>query len=125
MRFKTHYTREQARQLLPKVRVWLERLAELRTGLGKLDTRLNGLMAPGRDLGGSLVNSWVSALAEIQTLLFEFYKREIQIKDVDRGLVDFPSVIAGKEVYLCWEKGEEDIEFWHDLDAGYAGRERL
>ncbi len=125
MRFKTHYTREQARQLLPKVRVWLERLAELRTGLGKLDTRLDGLMAPGRDLGGGLVNSWVSALAEIQTLLFEFYKREIQIKDVDRGLVDFPSVIAGKEVYLCWEKGEDDIEFWHDLDAGYAGRERL
>ena len=35
------------------------------------------------------------------------------------------SIVGGKEVFLCWEKDEEDIEFWHDLDAGYAGRERL
>jgi hypothetical protein len=55
----------------------------------------------------------------------EFQRREILIKDIDRGLVDFPSIIGGKEVFLCWEKDEDDIEFWHDLDTGYAGRERL
>ncbi len=82
-------------------------------------------MAPGRDLGGDLVNSRVRTLAEIQELLLEFYRREIQVKDIDRGLIDFPAMLGGKEVFLCWEKGEEDIEFWHDLDAGYSGRERL
>ena len=52
-------------------------------------------------------------------------KREIQIKDFDRGLIDFPAILAGREVFLCWEQDEEDIEFWHDLNSGYAGRERL
>jgi hypothetical protein len=49
----------------------------------------------------------------------------IQAKDLDRGLVDFPSIRNGREVFLCWELEEDDIEFWHDIEAGYAGRERL
>jgi len=47
------------------------------------------------------------------------------VKDLDRGLVDFPSLKGDKEVFLCWEQDEDDIQFWHDLDSGYAGRERL
>ena len=47
------------------------------------------------------------------------------IKDVERGLVDFPSILAGREVFLCWERGEDDVEHWHDLDSGYAGREQI
>jgi hypothetical protein len=82
-------------------------------------------MEPGRDVGGDLVNSWVRSLAEIKSSLLEFHRREIQIKDLDRGLIDFPAIIGGREVFLCWEQEDEDIEFWHDLDAGYAGRERI
>ena len=52
-------------------------------------------------------------------------ERKAQVAAVDRGLVDFPAVIAGREVFLCWEEGEDDIEFWHDLDTGYAARARL
>jgi hypothetical protein len=126
MRFETHYTRNEARALLPKIRKWLKRLVELRNEFEKLDSKLNELMAPGGlDVGGAVVNSWVKALAEIKTLLAEFQRREIQIKDLERGLIDFPAVIDNKEVFLCWEQGEDDIEFWHDLDAGYAGREPL
>jgi hypothetical protein len=125
MRFDTHYTREQARALLPKVRKWLTRLVELRNDFEKYDKRLNELMAPGKDLGGEVVTSWVKALAEVKALLMEFQHRDIQIKDLERGLVDFPAIIHDREVFLCWEQGEDDIEFWHDLDAGYAGREPL
>jgi hypothetical protein len=82
-------------------------------------------MSPGSDLGGDLVNTWVRTLADLEGVLQEFQRREIQVKDIDRGLVDFPAIIGGREVFLCWEKDEEDIEFWHELDAGYAGRERL
>jgi hypothetical protein len=123
--FQKHYTREEARALLPQVRQWLKRITQLHADLEKFEGHLNGLMAPGCDLGGDLVNKWVKTLADLEEVLAEFQRREIQVKDVARGLVDFPAVIGGKEVFLCWEQDEEDIEFWHELDAGYAGRERL
>ena len=123
--FQKHYTREEARALLPQLRKWLDRLARLHEELQKVELRLDGIMEPGRDVGGQTVNRWVRTRADMQELLVEFDSREIQIKDIDRGLIDFPALIGGREVFLCWEKDEEDIEFWHDLDSGFAGRERL
>jgi hypothetical protein len=64
-------------------------------------------------------------LAELNEVLQRFRSRDIQIKDLDRGLLDFPSIMNGREVFLCWEQDEENIEFWHELDTGYAGREKL
>ena len=90
--------------------------------LEKNDRRLAGLMASGNGAGGSLVSQWVKSLVAIRELLGEFEEREILIKDLDRGLIDFPSLIGDKEVLLCWEKDEDDIEFWHDIDSGFAGR---
>jgi hypothetical protein len=124
-RFQRHYTRDEARGLLDQVREWLKRIVQLRGDAEKMEERLSGLMAPGRDLGGESVNAWVRLLADLDAVLREFQRRDIQIKDIDRGLVDFPAIIGGKEVFLCWEQDEEDIEFWHELDAGFAGRERL
>ena len=123
--FKKHYTIEEARALLPRVRKWLARLNQLRGDLEKQEERLEGLRAPGCDLGGTLVNVWVRTLADTKCLLLEFHRRDIQIKDLSRGLIDFPAIMSDKEVFLCWEQDEDDIEFWHDLDSGYAGRERL
>jgi hypothetical protein len=121
--FEKHYTREEARTLLPQVRQWLARLGQLRKDLDRFDKRMAGLL--GNDIGGDTVNQWIRALAEMQEVLAEFQRREIFIKDVERGLIDFPAIIGGREVFLCWESDEEDIEFWHDLESGYGGRERL
>ena len=123
--FQKHYTRKEARALLPQIRRWLAQLAEQRQELQKREKRLQELMTPGRDVGGPLVHSWLRSMADVQTLLLEFYRREIQIKDLERGLIDFPALIHGKEVFLCWEKSEADIGFWHDIESGYAGREKL
>jgi hypothetical protein len=123
--FTRHYTREEAQALLPEIRLSLKRLQHLRTELVKREKRLDGLMAPGCDLGGDLVNGWIQVIADTQEILIEFHRREIQIKDLDRGLIDFPALMGGKEIFLCWEQGEQDIGFWHGLDAGYAGREPL
>ncbi len=123
--FHTHYTREEARALLPEVRLWLKRVSHLRVEMEKQEGRLSGLLAPGCDVGGATVNQWVRTLADLEEVLQEFHRRDIQLKDIDRGLIDFPAILSGKEVFLCWEQDEDDIEFWHDLDAGYAGRERL
>ena len=124
-RFRKHYTVDQARTLLPEIRQWLDQLAQLQERLDLQDQRLSQSLGAGHDVGGDLVNQWVRTLHETRQILLRFQEREIQLKDVDRGLIDFPALVGGKEVFLCWEKDEDDIEFWHELDSGYAGRERL
>ena len=124
-RFQKHYTREEASALLPQIRVWLKRVNELREELSKCDQRLGSLRGEGEDLGGNMVGKWIKAIAELKRVLDEFQRREIAIKDIERGLLDFPAIIAGREVFLCWEQDEESVEHWHDLDSGFAGRELL
>jgi hypothetical protein len=124
-RFDKHYTRDEACALLPQIRTWLERLNRLRKDLERYDKRLSGLAEQGNDIGGETVNSWIRALADMQEVLAGFQRRRIIIKDLERGLIDFPAIVGGREVFLCWEQDEEQIEFWHDLDTGFSGRERL
>jgi hypothetical protein len=123
--FKKHYTREEANALLPEIRRWLQQLNQAQRGLEKIEKRLSGMTATGNDVGGELVNQRVRSMADIKDLLAEFQEREIVIKDIERGLIDFPAIVGGKEVFLCWEQDEEAVDFWHDLETGYAGRERL
>ncbi len=124
-KFRRHYTRDEARALLPKVREWLAQLYQLRPKITQQDQRIGQLLKAGNDLGGPMINDWIRLLAQTKAILDEFRQREIQVKDLERGLIDFPAIIGGREVFLCWEQDEEDIEFWHDIDTGYAGRERL
>jgi hypothetical protein len=124
-RFRIHYTIEEARALLPQIREWLEEIEQLRKQLKRLDERLAQLISDGADAGGESVHKQIKLLADLKDALQQFEQREIQIKDIDRGLIDFPAILGGREVFLCWERDEDDIEFWHDLDTGYAGRERL
>jgi hypothetical protein len=124
-RFQKHYTIQEARALLPQLRVWLAELSDLRRRLKLSDERISQMLTGGVDAGGSSVNAQLKLLVEFQNTARELNQREIQIKDLERGLIDFPALIGGKEVFLCWEKDEDDIEFWHDLESGYAGRERL
>jgi hypothetical protein len=111
--------------LLPQIRKWLERLNQLRHVLERQEKRLEPLMKQGHDTGGQTVNEQVRTLADVQEILAEFQHRQIFVKDVERGLVDFPAIMGDKEVFLCWEQDEDDVEFWHDLEGGYGGRERL
>jgi hypothetical protein len=123
--FSKHYTRDEARKLLPQVTKWLEELRRARDMSTHIDEQLGKALGTGEDLGGEMVNRYVKTLGQMKDILQRFRTRQIQIKDLDRGLIDFPAYVGGKEVFLCWESGEEDIEFWHDLTSGYGGRERL
>ena len=111
--------------MLPDIRRWLEQIAAINEQLAKLDLRLSGLAGSGNDVGGETVNASVKLQADSQAVFRQFAIREIQIKNVDRGLIDFPALRNGKEIFLCWEKDEEDIQHWHDLESGYSGREPL
>jgi hypothetical protein len=90
--------------------------AETRQALAQ-GSATNGGGRPGKQVG--------EAFLELQAGAAAFDEREIVLRDLDRGLVDFPAVREGEEVYLCWVDGESAIEYWHELDAGYAGRQEL
>jgi hypothetical protein len=65
------------------------------------------------------------AAAEVNSLIERVNELGCEVKDIDEGLVDFPSEREGRDVYLCWKLGEPDIRWWHDLEAGFAGRRPL
>ena len=70
-------------------------------------------------LYATLLIDFTNELAELESL-------GVQLKDFERGLIDFPSLRDGRVVLLCWQLGEGDeVEWWHDVDAGYAGRTPL
>lgn len=122
LRFRHHYSVAEVNALLPKVRAWLKEIRQVFTLLSHLGDRVERLIDAGRDVGGPEVDHLVRQWARAARLSGELARREILVKDLERGLVDFPAIVAGREVFLCWEEGEEKVRFWHDLDAGYAGR---
>jgi hypothetical protein len=120
-----HYTVDQANAALEWVGERLERLRAARLQLSDEEARAAlGEAAPSN--GGGEPGRVVSeAFLELQRTLGELQAMEVVLRDLERGLVDFPALLDGREVYLCWEAGESEIGFWHDIDAGYGGRQPL
>jgi hypothetical protein len=125
MRHQRHYTLEQARASLPWVAGRLRALREARERLQDREARRTLVLGARGNGGGGTGKRLGDAFAELRTGMAAFEEREIVLRDLDRGLVDFPALREGREVYLCWVDGEEDIRYWHELDAGYAGRQEL
>jgi hypothetical protein len=120
-----HYTLEQANAALEFVTERLERLRENRAQLDDEEARA-ALSEAGPSNGGGAPGRVVSeAFVGLQRALGELQAMEIVLRDLERGLVDFPSLRDGEEIYLCWEEGEDEISFWHDIESGYAGRQPL
>jgi hypothetical protein len=120
-----HYTLEEASALLPWVVEQLERMRAARDRLGDAEAR-SALSAAGQGNGGGRPGKVVSeAFLELREAIRELQEREIVLRDLDRGLVDFPALRDDREVYLCWEEGEPEIAFWHEPGAGFAGRRPL
>ena len=122
MLHERHYPLEEANAALAWVESCLERLRSARSRLGDREAReALGEAAPGNG-GGGPGRTVSEAFLELREALTELQAREIVLRDLDRGLVDFPSLRDGEEVYLCWEEGEPEVGFWHDPEAGFAGR---
>jgi uncharacterized protein DUF2203 len=120
-----HYTVEQANAALDFVGARIERLRAARVQLSDEEARA-ALSDAGPTNGGGGPGRVVSeAFLELQRSLADLQAMEIVLRDLDRGLVDFPALREGEEVYLCWEEGEDEIAFWHDTESGYGGREPL
>ncbi|PAW80373.1 MAG: hypothetical protein B9S33_18550 [Pedosphaera sp. Tous-C6FEB] len=124
-RFSKHYSLAEARELLPQIRGWLHQLQRVRRDLTSYEQSTHARLNDGDEFGGGKVHQWIRNLSAFKEILEEFERREIQLKDIERGLVDFPAIQAGREVFLCWELAEADITHWHDLQSGFDGREHL
>lgn len=124
--FAKHFTLEEARALLPELREAFRDAHRRHQQFSQTDEELGRqLQQSGGDLGGRTVVSLLMDLVQMNRQMSRVIGLGIQIKDFQRGLVDFPHLRDGREVFLCWELDEDDIEFWHDIDSGYAGREQL
>ncbi len=120
-----HFTRAEANALLPRLTDLLDQLRESKDELTDSEAHEALRDAAPANGGGDQGRQVGVAFLEVRRLLETIEQAGIVLRDIDRGLVDFPAVIDGREVYLCWELGEVDVAYWHDLDAGYGGREPL
>ena len=124
---------EEANALLPTVRPVVERMVERRRELVAHLERRQELTGLTKANGGGFnprlpaeIDAAVeSAAAELTSCVEELTALGVQVKDLDTGLVDFPSVRDGEEVLLCWQLGEAEIGWWHTLEGGFAGRRPL
>jgi hypothetical protein len=122
---KRHYTVAEANAALPWVLERIERLRSARVRLTDEEVR-EALSEAAPMTGGGEPGRHVSeAFLDMRSALGELQASEIVLRDLDRGLIDFPAQRDGREVYLCWEEGEDEVGYWHDLDSGYGGREPL
>ena len=121
------FTLEEANELLPLVRRKLERIQKLYAQLAGLRESAHAA-AIASEYGGGMEDGpvYVKALYEVGKITTELHELGVQLKDYSRGLIDFPSMRDGRVVLLCWQIGDGDeIEWWHEVEAGFAGRQPL
>lgn len=124
--FRKHFTVEEANDLLPD-------LQDRMRGLQAIGARLReewpavvpALKAAPHNGGGKKASEYVRRLSEFNAGLQHLHEQGILLKDLERGLVDFPHMRDGNEVLLCYEMSENEVEYWHDLESGFTGRQRL
>ncbi len=120
-----HYTLDEAAALLPKVEELISRLRAARARLTDQEARDALSSAAPSNGGGEPGRSVSQGFLELRDTLIELRELEVVLRDLEKGLVDFPSLRDGREVYLCWQEGEDEIAFWHEPDDGFSGRRPL
>ena len=127
------FTLEEANSLVPWLEERFSAIAPLRAELVDLQENLLSLLRRRRSNGHSSSEEEISeaenAVArrtrQLQDAVSEITQRGILVRDIGRGLVDFPSRRNGETVYLCWQRGEPAVDWWHPTDTGFAGRRPL
>ena len=122
------FTVQEANALLPNVRTIVGKIQREHRRISRYSEDAKKAADAAERGGGGFVDgvAYAALLHELTTQLTELEALGVQLKDFERGLVDFPSLRDGRVVLLCWQLGEGDeLEWWHDVDAGFAGRTPL
>ena len=128
-----HFTPEEANALLGEVRPIAEALVEHRRAMAAAATKQAQLVQRIAGNGGDFDPQEPRTIEEeferegqaVARCVEQLEALGVLVKDLDRGLVDFPALRGGEEVLLCWEVGEDEIAYWHGVDEGFAGRKPL
>jgi hypothetical protein len=121
--FPILFTIEHAQQVLSRIRPAVSEMV-------RLHRAMQALGPAGRDWGDILTRNGgsrpstdrISLMRRMQQALVTIRSEGVLVKDVSRGLLDFPSLHGGRVVFLCWMHGEGEICYWHEQDSGFAGR---
>jgi hypothetical protein len=128
------FTLEAAESLLPEVEKGMREAIALKAAFEQAQSELQTVTQRVIMLGGVLVDRDAvresklrrdQYAANLKTIVHDIQELGCVIKDLDIGLVDFPTLFRGEEVYLCWKLGEPNIEFWHGMQEGFAGRKPI
>jgi hypothetical protein len=129
-----HFTLDEAQSLLPVLESLLKRAVEAKRGAEEIEERMQALNRKIFLTGGLFVDvervrrrraAYEAHVQQAKDSLAEIDAIGVQVKDLETGLLDFPCLVDGETVLLCWKMGESRIEFWHTLDAGFRGRQPL
>lgn len=108
------------------IRPLVAEILEIRQSILEKQEDLWPILAKALGNGGSRAASQISQeFQQLEVLVREIQRTGAELKDINTGLVDFLTLREGREVYLCWQYGEERIKYWHEVDAGFAGRQPL
>lgn len=122
------FTVEEANALLPTVRGIVRRIQRAYGRVSASQEQARAAAAGAEQGGGGMVggSQYVQSLSSLAEAAGELEELGVQLKDYARGLIDFPTMRDGRVVLLCWQLGEGDeLEWWHDLEAGFGGRQPL
>jgi len=120
--------------MLPQIREWMREAVEMKSQYDEAEQAVQSLAARITMMGGIVVNRERAtedrarrdtAGRLLRSLLENFEQSGVLVKDLDKGLVDFPTLFRGEEVYLCWKLDEASIGFWHGTHEGFAGRKAI
>jgi len=121
-----YFTIEQANAAIAVIRPLMDEVQRIRQEVLDSQPDVWPVLEKAAGNGGSRAASLLAhSFVQLDKLIHQIMDTGAILKDVNTGLLDFLSLRDGREVYLCWRHGEERIEYWHELDAGFAGREPL
>lgn len=118
-----YFTLQQAQKILVEIRPLVDEIQAIRQEILSRKPEVWQVVERAAGNGGSQAASkLVREFERLDALVHQVQDMGALFKDINMGLLDFPALRNGREVYLCWKHGEKDIEFWHEIEAGYAGR---
>jgi hypothetical protein len=120
------FTLQQANEALKIVRPLMDEVQAIRQKiLQKQPEAWPAIEKSAGNGGNRALSNMVQDFEKLNILIHRIQDMDVLIKDVNLGLLDFPALKEGREVYLCWKYGEGDIAFWHEVEAGFAGRQPI
>lgn len=120
------FTVDEANSLIPKLRSLLEEVGDVWGRVKALNPEIQKARDSAPFDGYSPYGvEYVELVGQLMFLIHQIREMGVVLKDVDKGLCDFPCMRRGRIVFLCWHLGEDAIRYWHDVEAGFAGREPL